>query len=289
MIRSAKQQVVNRFPDLVSSYHAFRKAWEMRRYPLRLTLYGFKIMGHESMQAGTFESDEVALVMRRLQRVSAFVDVGSNIGFYACIARQMGIPVIAIEPSAQNLDYLYANLRANGWDDVEVFPVGLADRPGLATLYGGGTGASLIRRWAGTSDIWYRTVPVSTLDTLLCSRFAQEKLLIKIDVEGWEHAVLQGAIQTLSRSPQPTWLVEVCLTEHHPDGINPHFREVFELFWRFGYEAHTVGKTVEAVAPDDVDRFVQNRERDFGSNNYLFEQPAQTAPTTSHTGDESTK
>ncbi|MCG2775339.1 MAG: hypothetical protein L6406_06610 [Desulfobacterales bacterium] len=33
-----------------------------------------------------------------------------------------------------------------------------------------------------------------------------------------------------------------CLTEHHPQGLNPNFLKVFEIFWKNGYEARTDDK-----------------------------------------------
>src|SRR5205814_1207370 len=103
-------------------------------------------------------------------------------------------------------DLLYRNIQANNWTDVEVFPVGLAEQPGLGTLYGQGTSASLVTRWAGISEAWQRTIPLTTLDVLIACRFRDQRLLVKIDVEGTEHAVLAGASETLARRPAPVWL-----------------------------------------------------------------------------------
>src|SRR5207249_12233043 len=138
------------------------------------------------------------------------------------------------------LDYFYANMAANGWKDIEVYPVGLSDRPGLGLLYGAsGTGASLIRSWAGASQAFQRMVPLSTLDILLGERFKGKKLIIKIDVEGVEHQVLLGSSKIISMARRPTWLIEICLNEYHLDGLNPKYAVTFEIFWKHGYEART--------------------------------------------------
>jgi len=271
LLKFVKRQLRQRYPDLVVAYHTYRQSRAMYRHRLQVTPYGFRFMGHLAMQDGSFEHEEAELIQRYLEHISVFVDVGANIGFFACLARHLGKHVVAVEPLTQNLEFLYANLNANGWTDIEVFPVGLGDHAGLGMLYGGGTGASLVSQWAGASDVWRRTIPISTLDILLGERFSGHKMMIKVDAEGAEYPVLQGAAKTLDRSPSPIWLVEVCLTEHHPAGINPHFQDVFRTFWARGYEARAVDERNKMVRPEDVERWVRKRRRDFGFINYIFE------------------
>jgi len=179
------------------------------------------------MENGTFEPDESSLIRSFSGPGKVFIDVGADFGYFTCMARQAGSEVVAVEPFPQNLDVLYSNLNANGFCHVEILPLGLTAEPGLVVLYGGGTAASLVRGWAGTSHVWNQTIPTSTLDLVLAGRFPGARMLIKIDVEGSEHAVLSGASETLDRTPAPAWLVEICLTEHQPQGCNPHYSIFF--------------------------------------------------------------
>jgi FkbM family methyltransferase len=265
-----KRQIVRRYPDWVAAFHDARMRREIRRYPIVDTPLGFRFAGPVPMQDGSFEPEEVAFLRKRIPHAHAFVDIGANAGYFSCIARQHGTRVIAVEPAAQNLDLLYRNIAANRWSDIEVFPVGLAEQPGLGTLYGDGTGASLVTRWAGVSEAWQRTIPLTTLDALVAGRFRNQQLLIKIDVEGTEHAVLAGASETLGRRPAPVWLVEVCFSENFPNGVNPHFRETFERFWAADYSAWSVD-AARSVLPADVDRWIHDGRRDFGYVSYVFE------------------
>jgi FkbM family methyltransferase len=240
----------------------------MQRHPVRETPYGFRFMGHAGMQSGEFEKAEAQAITAALADCTTMIDVGANIGFFSCLARKLGRHVVAIEPLEQNLEVLYANLSANGWDDVEIFPVGVGPRSGVALMYGGGTAASLVKRWAGMSDALRTTIPLSTLDIIAGDRFAGERLLVKIDVEGSEYDVLQGAAKLLARDPAPAWLVEVCFAENQ-SGVNPHFRNVFETFWNAGYAARVVGED-RSVTRSDVDRWLAQGTRDFGYVNYMF-------------------
>jgi FkbM family methyltransferase len=262
-----------RFPELAGAYHAFILSREMRRHGEKTTPFGFRFMGNARMRDGSFEPDETRLLQQMAEKTDVFVDVGANIGYYACLMRSLGKHVVAIEPLRQNLDFLFANLAANHWADVEVLPVGLAAKPGILEIYGGGTGASLIQNWAGASGVLRNTIPISTLDNVLGTRFDGRRLLVKIDVEGTELSVLIGAERTLVVSPNPKWLIEICLTEYHPNGVNPDFAKVFELFWAAGYAAYSVEAGLRPMTPADVERWLANLKRDFGYVSFLFEKP----------------
>jgi FkbM family methyltransferase len=261
------------FPTLACVYRTVRDAWIFQRQRAQVTPYGFKLMGNQVMQAGDFEREETSLIKDLLEGAEVFVDVGANIGFYTCLALASGKYTLAIEPLAQNVEYLYANLEANGWKNVEIYPVGLADRPGLATLYGGNTGASFVSGWANSSPLWRRTISVSTLDILLGGRFEGKQLLIKVDVEGGEYDLLQGASETLKLLPAPVWMMEITLRGYHPSGLNPNYTSTFEVFWRHGYQAWTINHERKTVSPADVKRWMKFGKSEFGTGNYLFTKP----------------
>lgn len=244
------------------------------------TPFGFKLVSgihpaYKMMRNGTFEPEETALIQQFLSKIDVFIDVGANLGYYTCLALHNGKPVIAFEPQRQNLQCLFQNLIVNGWrDGVEVYPVALSQKPGLLTLYGAsGPSASLIQNWASYSPLFHQIVPVATLDNVLSGRFLEQRCFIKIDVEGAEYQVLSGALTTLARTLKPIWLLEVCLHEFHPGGMNPDYRKIFQMFWDNGYQAFTAAKTPTLVTPADVDLWVTNKYCASGTFNYLFIAP----------------
>jgi len=253
-----------------------RSAFFSRSTKLQATPYGFKLRGtnsihHLAMQKGTFEPEETTQLKEEFRSAEVFVDVGANIGFYSCLARRSALHVVAVEPVAKNLEYLCANFLANNWNDIEVFPMGVSESPGFATLYGGSsTGASLIGGWAGASRKLRRLVPLSTLDILLGDRFAGKRMVVKIDVEGAEYSVLLGARGVMGMRPKPTWMVEICLNEYHPAGMNPHFLDTFDLLWQLGYEARTADQRNKLIERADVERWLQCGRCDSGVINYKF-------------------
>ena len=238
--------------EFYGAYRDFRKAG------FKKTPYGFLMAGPASMQDGSYEVDETKNIIACLKEAEVFIDIGANVGYFTCIARSMNVKVIAVEPLWHNLQYIYHNLNINKWNDVEVYPVGLDDKPGLAVLYGIGTAASFIKDWSGISTKM-RMVPLSTLDILTVKRFSGKKVVIKIDVEGIEYRVLRGARGMMSLSPSPVWVVEIGLTEHFPGGYNTNFINIFEEFWSMGYAAYDVANAAEEkISEAQVRNWVKN-------------------------------
>lgn len=284
MLRRIKLRL-KRYPALVALYRSiqpgpivsdwwntlFYKRWNAVITPAGFTLVSSNYGANRAMQSGTFEVEETEIIRYHLGNVEVFVDVGANIGLYTCIARSEGKYAIAVEPQPRNLECLYAGLSLNGWADTEVYPLGLADKYGLVTLYGAsGPSASLLSGWAKYSNRFQQTISLTTLDTLLGNRFDGKKLLIKIDVEGAEYNVLKGAGKTLTMQPRPTWMVEICLNEFHPAGLNPDYSATFEMFWNCGYEARTADRERRLVTREDVRDWITAKRSTLGGFNYIF-------------------
>jgi len=79
-----------------------------------------------------------------------------------------------------------------------------------------------------------------------------------------------GATQTMELSRRPTWLVEICLNEFHPGGVNPNYAATFDLFWGRDYEARTADLTNTLITPTDVNQWTQAGCCESGVINYLF-------------------
>lgn len=243
-----------------------------QRAPAKMTPWGFTLSGHEAMAAGTFEPEETALVRHLLQEVDVLVNVGANVGYYCCHALSLGKPVIAVEPIARNLHYLLTNIQNNGWSQqAEVFPVALGSKTDILQMWGGGTGASLIKGWASIPESYVTQVPVLRLDRVLGDTIQGKRALILMDIEGAEFMMLQGAAQALQNEPRPIWIMEISTTEHQPVGtsMNPNFLSTFELFFGSGYRAFTADASIQEIEKVDVDDVVANKKR-LNTHNFVF-------------------
>lgn len=271
-LRKLLRNVAETQPALAAAYRAVREEVHLLRMNPEPTYLGFRLAGDASMKNGTFEPVETALLAKRIAGSDCFIDVGANVGFYTCLARSLGKRVISFEPLERNLRVLYRNLEANGWSDAEVWPIGLAESPGIVPLYGGGTGASLLPNWSGASSAWHQSIAVNTLDTVIGDRLENQRLTIKIDVEGAEFGVLRGAMRTLVRKPKPEWLIEITLTTHRAV-MNAQFRETFDLFWKNGYEVRAADANMTLVTPADIDGWVGGRSTSVPVYSWLFGPP----------------
>jgi FkbM family methyltransferase len=267
------RSLVERFPVLAATYRNVRDEIEWGREAVT-TPWGFSLAGNTRMAAGDFEPTETRLVRDLLPRVDVFVNVGANIGYYCCHALDIGVHVIAFEPLQMNVRYLCRNIRSNGWFGAEIYPLALGSEVGTAHLYGGGTGASLIRGWAGASDGHVSVIPASTMDLVLGGRLAGKRALILIDVEGAEQSVLRGAMTILSNDPKPIWIVEIMTTEHQPHGshANANLLSTFDLFFQAGYKALTCGEALVQITREAVEAVAAERAV-FPTHNFIFCEP----------------
>lgn len=265
-----KEKIKQKLPNVYKLYLEYASRNRYSKMQPILTKFGFKLAGMSSMQEGTFEEEETQIIIKEFNNINLFVDIGANIGYFTCLAKKYKIPTISIEPLSDNLRILYSNLQINNWIDSEVVPVGLGEKPMILDLYGENTGASLISNWGGENSILKRTISISTLDNILNGRFVDEKLFIKMDVEGYEYEALKGSLLTIKRKVKPIWLIEICFTELFPNGINPHYFEIFDLFWQNGYTVYTADKEQNIIESDDIKRWIKNNKRDVGYTNFIF-------------------
>lgn len=266
--------LIEYFPSVARFYRSMRDLAIFKLSKSKKTPLGFLFMGHRDMEDGKFEVVETRLLQDEMRKSDVLIDVGANVGYYTCIACQMGKKVLAFEPLQNNLKYAYKNLMLNQWDNIELYPIGLGAESRIAPLYGQRTGASLIKGWAGMSIKSPEMISISTLDNIVGDRFIDKKMVIKVDIEGSEFLMLKGALKLLARRLKPVWLMEICLNENFMEGkINENFFNTFDIFWRHGYQAKVISDKADHlrdVLPEDVKLWVKEGKKTFGSPNYIF-------------------
>lgn len=153
---------------------------------------------------GIYESDKQQL-MRLLTRPGMVAyDVGANAGFYTlALSRLVGGSgrVFAFEPLAENAANILNHIRLNHCGNTILYQVAVSDKNGLAAFLVEQCNSSGRLGGAGA----YR-VPTVTLDALLETEGLPVPDIVKMDVEGAESAVLEGA-PTLLGMRKTAWVI----------------------------------------------------------------------------------
>ncbi len=189
---------------------------------------------------GGFETTETRFVEGFVQREMTVLDIGAHHGYYTLLMSHRVGPhgrVIAFEPSPRERKFLQRHLRLNRCKNVSVETCALASYEGEAELFvveGVEMGCNSLRRPnvnAATTNI---RVPVRSLGECLQRLGVQQVNFIKMDVEGAELEVLQGASQLLQGESRPVILSEVQEIRTQPWGY--HAREIIDLLKQHDYE-----------------------------------------------------
>ena len=161
-----------------------------------------------------YESPSLAPVLEAfLESGSTFVDVGANVGVYtAWASRCVGSSgrVFAFEPLPTTREYLEHVIALNALGNVRVVPKALGAGPGTVDLWMFPHASGLTSAVSPTDESSAQRVAVSmsTLDDELRTAGGSSPTLVKIDVEGYEMAVLRGAARTLAAGDGPAVVFE---------------------------------------------------------------------------------
>jgi FkbM family methyltransferase len=177
--------------------------------------------GGASVYFNLVEPDQTRRIVEALRPRQVFFDVGANVGYYSLIAsRVVGAEgrVVCFEPFLENVNHLYRHVNLNRLHNVDVLPVACSSGVGMTNFFRGDNDAlGHISGVNGDSSsdndpagdaYWVLTL---SLDEFAL-RTGRWPAIIKIDVEGAELLVLQGAERILERC-RPT----IFLSTHGDD------------------------------------------------------------------------
>lgn len=121
-----------------------------------------------------------------------FIDIGANAGVYSIWAADFGSQVIAVEPNDEARSALEKNATLNGYH-FDIVSAALFDHSGTMWMTEGRGPQSRLLQSELDGGV---EIEVTTLDDVLGDRVANG---VKIDVEGAERFVLEGAKKALSQ------------------------------------------------------------------------------------------
>lgn len=227
----------------------------------------------ELLVFGSHERKSTEILKSELRSGMRVVDIGGNIGYFALIeARIVGEEgkVYAIEPAPINFEFLNKNIRLNKLEDIiETFQVAISDKDGLSFLFLGDRSNihSLCKKSdASINGFGKIDVRTMTLPTFLSLNSISDVDFIRMDLEGFEYWVIDGATKILQeRSPE-------LFIEFHPDILRREGVSIVELLEKL----EGVGYEPKYVLTKRTDRVLRLSMKELLSDDYILEQPFHT-------------
>ena len=187
-----------------------------------------------------------------------FFDVGANYGTHSILFRAVDVPVMSFEPNPTCFSFCKRvcdlnNLSVPTWNEVAI-----GDQMGKVDLvypeqetWLGSISSNVVQTISKNRKMTYTTVPMCPLDAFF-EQAVGKRLLIKIDVEGFELNVLRGATRILSD-------IRPCVIfESNDRTLRP---DLYALLSRYKYGVHDLPNTYRK--PLGLDDFIERQATNF--------------------------
>ncbi len=219
------------------------------------------------IEAKSYEPHVTAAMRLRLGPGMVFVDVGSNVGYLSLLASTLvgeTGKVICFEPNQWFCKLIFMSAQANGFGNIEIRPFALGDRNKNVIYddtYGNGTTSwhdDNLDSTTSRSIAW-----AMRLDDALSTEAAVHA--IKMDVEGCEYLVLQGATEVLNRH-RP-----IIFSEFSPAGLENYSgvsgKDFLKKLVNHGYDISVIGFDGGVVNyNDEVEQILNSFDRQHTSH-----------------------
>ena len=187
---------------------------------------------------GIYDLAVSELLFRLIHPGDLVIDAGANIGYMSLLAATAGARVIAFEPNPALLPILRQNIGTRG----EVRPIALGARSHAAMLIPPDPSAhnNGLGRLGDEAEPGAVPVQVETLDGELAGRSV---VVLKVDVEGAEHALFEGAARSLKERR-----IRHIIFEDHRGAHS----DVMTQLLGYGYAIYSIGWRLWGPVLDDV-------------------------------------
>ena len=194
---------------------------------------------------GSHEPELSKLLLRISRPGQKWIDIGANIGvFTVTLAKSVGASgsVLAFEPNQRLANRLLESIRINGFKNVELRQNALGESVGEALLHipvateeiPGGSGRASLLVQDSLGEVNIERIALSTLDHE--TKDLGEVFGVKMDVEGFELAVLKGGREFFTDHPPRVVIFEVSLL---PEALASP-TELLAMVGSYGYDLFTL-------------------------------------------------
>ena len=151
-----------------------------------------------------WDKSSVEMIINQIKNDNTtFIDIGSNYGAYSIpIAKLKNkINVYCFDPSEKALNQLEDNIKLNDIKNIKYFKVGVGEKNKTAFFndeiknYKNSGSYEISNKYSG------KEISIDSIDNLIENGeiIPKKKIILKMDVEGYEFLALQGLIKTIKR------------------------------------------------------------------------------------------
>jgi len=155
---------------------------------------------------GLSEFESLGFIMHSLQKDYLFIDVGANLGSHSILASSVvGSETIAFEPNKDSIKKINKQAQINKVESkITIKNLAIGDKKGK--VYFTNNRDALNRVALKNKDLNVEEIDISTLDLEVNTN---KKMVLKIDVEGFEMKVLKGSSQLLNSDKLLAIIIEI--------------------------------------------------------------------------------
>lgn len=222
-------------PEMARILGAGGPIWTTTSWGAKIQCYRDDYVGRAVFFFGDLDPKLSWVMKKVLKPGDQFIDVGANIGLLTLLGSKLVGPsgkVLAIEPQPRAYSCLQNALVSNEVSNVSLGLYGVGSEPGDLRLHvpsGNMGGASFRHVPSNEADVV--DVKVTTLSEAAKDSGCERARLVKLDVEGFEAEVIEGAKEVWAKTPP-----EVVIFEFREEGLvsETHLGDLMrELGYRF--------------------------------------------------------
>lgn len=241
----SKNVAIQEFADLATDLKVLRRQWkggvvvrQTRTDGFQFIVFANEDVGRQIYFFQKYEEEESAYFKQNIRATDTCVDVGANIGYYTLLFSKSAKNgrVHSFEPVPLNYQLLTTNLVLNNVENVVLNPqaVGAGRKDVDFIVAQDGAYSSLAE--TGRKAVAQRIkVAMISLDEYCDAKHISQVDILKVDVEGAEEAVIEGAEGLLRNSPPRLIMLE--LYEPMLRILGSNIKQIVNRMRGFGYAA----------------------------------------------------
>jgi FkbM family methyltransferase len=198
-----------------------------------------------------YERFAIQMLKDHFEKGDYFIDIGAHIGYFSLVAsRLVGSKgrVYAFEPEPNNFAQLLKNIEANGCNNIVPLQKAVSNVTGICDLR--------LDKQSGCHSLYLAPEQIGTIKvdtTTLDDFFSMERWpsisLIKMDAQGGEGHILEGARNLLKRNPNLKMIIEWWAEGLEAAGVLP--QSFLEKLQSLGFNVLVIDEKYKILLPID--------------------------------------